>query len=432
MSTWEPPVELSREELIKVSEQVLARPDIPMKVSEHIFRTRAADLDWDIVCEVFEPEDSSNIPIGADGKKVGMLFLHGGGGDHRSMRPFARLLTSKFGCKVVCMSYPGRCYLENANHDWPGDTINADGTVRTPNWLRGLKITRNQYEVIRDRSDPKILKKRGTVIAAVAKEGTEFFNRMAAWPMAFEVGGIEVCRWHMPEGEYTVYGHGHSTGGPFINMLSQRIPNFGGIGAMENSPFGQIYAAMSGTYWNYPFNYLAMRTWRDTARYRGPENGLEGAMRLPMLMEEILEEWDKIKVLAGFKGEGMISWGNVDTCAAAGRATAKHLRLDDRETEALVKHYRGYTRELAGPGVKPVPPLLLGVAERSVDHSIARYQEVVLPAYAAMNPPPKVRLTAYRAGIHKYMTPEPGLPMGCGSATAKLWMEAIANGYYTT
>jgi len=54
----------------------------------------------------------------------------------------------------------------------------------------------------------------------------------------------------------------------------------------------------------------------------------------------------------------------------------------------------------------------------------------VLPAYAAMVPKPKVRVTFYHAGTHMYMDPEPGLPQGCGPATLRLWMEAIRNGYY--
>ena len=63
---------------------------------------------------------------------------------------------------------------------------------------------------------------------------------MAAWPAAFEEGMIEACRRHFPANEFSVYGQGHSTGGPFICMLSQRIPNMAGVCATENSPFGYI------------------------------------------------------------------------------------------------------------------------------------------------------------------------------------------------
>ena len=60
-------------------------------------------------------------------------------------------------------------------------------------------------------------------ISGYGQEGTEFFNRMAScrW---FREAMIEVCQRHFPMDEYSIYGHGRSTGGPFINMLSQRVP----------------------------------------------------------------------------------------------------------------------------------------------------------------------------------------------------------------
>lgn len=48
------------------------------------------------------------------------------------------------------MTYTGRFYFPDATHDWPGDTFRADGSVRTPIWLRGENITRDQYEVVAD------------------------------------------------------------------------------------------------------------------------------------------------------------------------------------------------------------------------------------------------------------------------------------------
>ena len=50
--------------------------------------------------------------------------------------------------------------------------------------------------------------------------------------------------------------------------------------------------------------------------------------------------------------------------------------------------------------------------------------------YAAMDPPPKVRLVEFKAGTHGYSNPEPDLPMGVMPAVAKLWYDAIMNGYY--
>jgi hypothetical protein len=56
---------------------------------------------------------------------------------------------------------------------------------------------------------------------------------------------------------------------------------------------------------------------------------------------------------------------------------------------------------------------------------------VLLPALAAMSPPPKVRLVLFGAGVHGYMKPEPDLPRGIGPAVANLWHTAITEGYYT-
>jgi hypothetical protein len=61
-----------------------------------------------------------------------------------------------------------------------------------------------------------------------------------AWPMAFEDGMKEACRRHFPVGEFSVYVHGHSTGGPYVSMLSQRVANIAGVIAIENSTFGFI------------------------------------------------------------------------------------------------------------------------------------------------------------------------------------------------
>ena len=87
---------------------------------------------------------------GADGKKIGVFILHGGSGDSKIMERVAKLFACKFGCKVVAMTFPGRLYLEDPSRDWPGDTIHPDGTVRTPIWHTGERITPDQYEVVRD------------------------------------------------------------------------------------------------------------------------------------------------------------------------------------------------------------------------------------------------------------------------------------------
>src|SRR5262249_34852407 len=157
------------------------------------------------------------------------------------------------------MTYPGRLNLENPSRDWPGDTIDSDGRVRTPIWLRGEKIEPDQMDVVHDVS---LRDRYGTRINARAKPGTLFFDRMASWPVGFEEAMKEACRRHLPVDSYAIFVHGHSTGGPFVHMLCQRVANVAGIVGMENSPFGYIYQKMLNIEWPGPFNDLLIRTWR--------------------------------------------------------------------------------------------------------------------------------------------------------------------------
>src|SRR4051812_28857303 len=177
-----PPPQLSREEVLKLSDGVLAKPDLPLKQTEDIFRIRALEMDWDMGVMVYEPQDPAKIPRGADGKKIGIFLLHGGSGDYKSMEPIAKLYAAKFGHRAVAMTFPGRLNFDDANRDWPDDTIHADGTVRTPKWLRGEQITPDQYEVVRDTT---MRLRYGTRTVARAKPGTIFHARMAGWPYAF-------------------------------------------------------------------------------------------------------------------------------------------------------------------------------------------------------------------------------------------------------
>jgi hypothetical protein len=41
-----------------------------------------------------------------------------------------------------------------------------------------------------------------------------------------------------------------------------------------------------------------------------------------------------------------------------------------------------------------------------------------------------VALTSFDAGTHFYFRPEPGLPLGIGPAVAKLFHQAISEGYF--
>src|SRR3546814_18789162 len=56
----------------------------PVEQREDIFRIPALGMDWDIGVRVYEPQPSSGITRGADGKKVGIFLLHGGAGDYKS------------------------------------------------------------------------------------------------------------------------------------------------------------------------------------------------------------------------------------------------------------------------------------------------------------------------------------------------------------
>jgi hypothetical protein len=429
-TTWNPPQEIAREEIARISEDVLSRPDLPITATDDIFRIHVLGMDWDIGSMVYQPEDPAQIPTGADGKKIGVFLLHGGAGDHRGKDKMARFLASKFGYKVATMTYPGKLYLHDPSRNWPGDTINPDGTARTPLWQRDRPITPDQYELIQDRSNPVYRAKWGPMFFLKAKEGTEFYDRMAAWPMAFEEAMIAVCQRNFPPEEFSIYAHGHSTGGPFVHMLLQRVENIAGLIGMETSSFGYLFGGMLGMQWDYPFDQLTIRTWRHLAKYAGVEAGPEGAWRLPWIMEDVLEQWDRAKTQPQFKAEYIVTYGATEALANAARATAKRLGLNERETADLVERFTGYARELSGPGVKPVPPLLYGIAKGSRDHTSERYEQVVLPAVAAMNPRPKASLVVFQGGVHGYERPEDDLPRGLLPAVVQLWDDAIRGGYY--
>lgn len=436
---WDVPSEVQLEQIIADSNEVLGLPDIPITMKEKIFRINAVGMDWDVGGAVFEPRDLKRIPRGADGKKVGIFLIHGGSGDHRSKESVARLLAGKFGFKVVTLSYPGRINLHSSDRNWPGDTINEDGSVRTPIWSTDSIITPEQYQI---REDTSLGDKYGKLTLACAIEGTEMYNRMAGWEVAFEMAGKEMMLREYPVDEYSIYIHGHSTGGPFAFMLSQRVENIVGIIGMDNSPFGYIFRVQTRSsgnpsgkqYGDLPFNCLHIRTWRDMARYVGPEtlmiDGPESLMNLPNIMDKVFERWERNKTQPNFKAEGPIHFGSVHQLANAARATAKRLKLDHKDSEALVNQYINYSRELRGIDIKPVPPIIFGLAQASADHTVEKYNEVTLPMYAGMDPPPKVRVIQFQAGVHGYTSPGPNLPMGPFPAVAKVWRDAIINGYF--
>ena len=173
LSAWQPPDSDPARGDPRALRRVLAKPDLPLRQTEDIFRIQALGLDWDMGVTVYEPADPAQIARGADGKKIGIFLLHGGSGDYKSMEPIAKLFAGKFGCKAVAMTFPGRLYLDDPSRDWPGDTIHPDGTVRTPIWLKGEHITPDQYEVVRDTS---MRMRYGTRTVARAKPGTRLLR----------------------------------------------------------------------------------------------------------------------------------------------------------------------------------------------------------------------------------------------------------------
>src|SRR3984893_16187844 len=200
-SAWQPPESIARDAIVARSAAILAMPDLTLRQREDIFRIPALGLDWDMGVMVYEPADPARASRGADGKRIGVFLLHGGSGDYKSMEPMARLFAAKFGCKSVAMTFPGRLYLDDPSRDWPGDTINPDGSVRTPIWLAGEHIGADQYEVVRDAS---MRLRYGTRTLARARPGTRFYDRMAAWPVAFEEGMKDAMRRDFPPGGFSI------------------------------------------------------------------------------------------------------------------------------------------------------------------------------------------------------------------------------------
>lgn len=446
---WRPPAKISRKDVLATSGAVLRRKSRKVRKYEDIFRIKALGLDWDLGVYVYDPQPNGTISRGADGKKIGIFLLHGGAGDFKTMDKMASLFAEKFGCRVVSMTFPGRLFFPDKSRDWPDDTMNADGSIRTPIWKKGERVSQSDFVVKQDRSK-RI--KYGTRTVIHAKKGTRFYDRMASWPAAFEDGMKEACRRHFPEKEFSIYVHGHSTGGPYVSLLSQRVANIAGVMAVENSSFGTINEqkhlwsgsigkiegfqrlAKKGDAWNTPFYELYIRTWRDLARYEGAEAlGQEGPMalmRLPWLMEDILERWVTARKRPNFKAEYIVTHNIVGSLEAAARASARRLGLNRADTRALVDRFVGYTRPLTGDGVKPVPPFLFGISKDSRDHSPEVYREVIIPAFKAMKPRPKIAVTRFGAGVHSYWTPEKDLPLGIAPAVAQFYHDAITGGFY--
>ena len=464
MASYQPPADITEGETAEMIESFMDRPNIPLEAgdagyTEDIIRVEAVGMEWDIGMSVHQPADPDSVPTGADGKKVGVFLLHGGSGDFKSMHKQADLLARKLGYKVVSMSFPGRHAFHTEGRDWPGRNVTAHDhatyslELRTPIWKQGEHVTRDQYDVITDRDQrPRY----GTRTLAKAKPGTTFYHRMAGWPVAFERGGREAIEKHFPEDDFSVYVHGHSTGGPFVMMLSQRVPNVEGILSIESSNFGNVARAKHawsgelGKIEGYervdegtrlpprtdPFDELYMRSWRDSARYVGPEllgqEGPEALMRLPMVMEDILDDWGDVQPRPQFKAEYIVTHAIEDSLREAAEVTADRMGLDAPGTEALVERYRDVSQPIEGPNADPIPPILFQISAYSRDNSREVYEEVVIPEYEEVDPVPKVSLTQFGVGTHVYMKGEyvDGVELGIGPAVFEQWHDAITGGFF--
>ncbi|MEE2971011.1 MAG: hypothetical protein VX741_12875 [Pseudomonadota bacterium] len=427
---WEPPDRIEKDELVRISDRVLAEREIPYSETEDIFRINANGMDWDIGNIVYAPDNDSDIAIGPDGKKLAIFMTHGGASDWRSIEILARTFCGKRGYKICSMTYPGRFYFDNPEHDWPNDTFHDDGTVRTPVWLKGENITPDQYDLETNNDFREIY---GTRRYAVAKPGSNFHVRMAAWPKAIVEAMKDICARHFPPDEWTIYVHGHSTGGPFVHTLMQRVGNIRGLIGIENSPFGLLFRDIAGHDWPTPFNYVLVRDWRELARYKGAELALQEGekplFRLAQVMEEVFDLWANVKRFPQFKAENWYHNRTPSCLTEAAQVSAEFQGLNKDETEALVAEYLDYGVPLAGDGVKPVPPLLHGICEFSRDHTVKNYQQLGA-AYADMTPAPKFRFIQLGTGIHSYWRAEDGLPLGVCPIVTEVWHDAIMNGFY--
>ena len=68
-SNWQPPASVAREDVLARSDAVLAKPDLPFKESEDIFRISALGLDWDMGAQVYEPTDPQRLHAARTGRR---------------------------------------------------------------------------------------------------------------------------------------------------------------------------------------------------------------------------------------------------------------------------------------------------------------------------------------------------------------------------
>ena len=108
-------------------------------------------------------------------------------------------------------------------------------------------------------------------------------------------------------------------------MPLQRIGNVRGLIGMETSSFGIIKKKLDppgagGE--QFPFNYLTVKTWRDTARYMVSGSGDMAKRHLPLLMEQVSGDWEMRTDDPGFKSEQFIQFAGDEALTAAANVVA--------------------------------------------------------------------------------------------------------------
>ena len=78
------------------------------------------------------------------------------------------------------------------------------------------------------------------------------------------------------------------------------------------------------------------------------------------------------------------------------------MKLNDKDTQALVDRFLGYGRYDERPGAKPVTPIFYVNSAYSRDNSPEAYSEIVLPMLAKLNPR-AARARHAIAGGHAYL-----------------------------
>ena len=110
---------------------------------------------------------------------------------------------------------PGRLAFQQAGRD----VLGLAPIAATP-----LASVRQEIALpVIERPDESYREIYGSRRYAVSKPGTLFHVRMGAWPKAIVEAMLDVCRRHFPPSEWSIYVHGHSTGGPFVHTAMQRV-----------------------------------------------------------------------------------------------------------------------------------------------------------------------------------------------------------------